>query len=85
MPVAVMEAVVASKFSEYLAEQGFYFVNISNPNKTLFGADVPQSKKSKKIADPSESKESNEQPPKVLAAAKNEKMANYFQIVNAIQ
>lgn len=85
MPVAVMEAVVASKFSEYLAEQGFYFVNISNPNKTLFGADVPQSKKSKKIADPSESKESNEQPPKVLVAAKNEKMANYFQIVNAIQ
>ena len=83
-----MEAVVASKFSEYLAEQGFYFVNISNPNKTLFGADVPQSKKSKKIADPSESKESkesNEEPPKVLAAAKNEKMANYFQIVNAIQ
>lgn len=81
-----MEAVAVSKlFSEYLTEQGFYFMNISNPNKTLFGANIPASKKSKKITDPSESEEVNDAPPKVLAAAKNEKMANYFQVVNAIQ
>lgn len=85
MPVAAMEAAVANKFSEYLTEQGFYFANISNPNKTLFGANVPQSVKSKKIKDPSESEECNDLPPKVLAAAKNEKLTNYFQIVNAIQ
>lgn len=84
MPVA-MEAAVANKFSEYLTEQGFYFANISNPNKTLFGANVPKSSKSKKIKDPSENDESNDLPPKVLAAAKNEKLTNYFQIVNAIQ
>lgn len=80
-----MEAAVANKFSEYLAENGFYFVNIANPNKTLFGADVPKSKKTKKIKDPSESEACNEQPPKVLAAAKNEKLTTYFQVVNAIQ
>ncbi len=79
-----MEAAV-SKFSEYLVETGFYFANISNPNKTLFGANVPQSKKSKKIKDPSESKACNDLPPKILDAAKNEKLTNYFQVVNAIQ
>lgn len=80
-----MEAAVASKFSEYLTEQGFYFANIADPNKTLFGANVPQSKKSKRIKDPSESDTKNSAPPKVLAAAKNEKLTNYFQLVNAIQ
>lgn len=76
---------MASKFSEYLIENGFYFANIANPNKTLFGADVPKSKKSKKIKDPSESDATNDLPPKVLAAAKNEKLTTYFQVVNAIQ
>lgn len=80
-----MEAVAVSKFSEYLVETGFYFANIANPNKTLFGADVPQSKKSKKIKDPSESEACNDLPPKVLAAAKNQKLTNYIQVVNAIQ
>lgn len=88
MPVLVvaMEAVaVANKFSEYLNESGFYFANIANPNKTLFGADVPKSKKSKKIKDPSDSAAANDAPPKVLAAARNEKLTNYLQVVNAIQ
>lgn len=80
-----MEAAAVTKFSEYLTEQGFYFANIADPNKTLFGANVPQSKKSKRIKDPSESDEKNSAPPKVLAAAKNEKLTNYFQLVNAIQ
>ncbi len=85
MPVVATEAVAVNKFSEFLTEQGFYFANISDPNKTLFGANVPAAKKSKKIKDPSESESCNAAPPKVLAAAKNEKLTNYFQIVNAIQ
>ncbi len=60
-------------------------MNISNPNKTLFGANVSQCKKTNKIKDPSESEAKNELPPKELAAARNEKLSNYFQIVNAIQ
>lgn len=82
---AVMEAAVNNKFSEYLIETGFYFANINNPNKTLFGANVPKSKKTKKIKDPSENEVYNDAPPKVLAATKNEKLTNYFQVVNAIQ
>lgn len=74
-----------SKFSEYLTETGFYFANISNPNKTLFGNDIPQSKKTNKIKDPSESEAVNELPPKELAAAKNQKLTTYLQVVNAIQ
>lgn len=80
-----MEAAVATKFSEYLTENGFYFANIANPNKTLFGETVPKSKKSKKIKDHSESEESNDSPPKVLAAARNEKLTTYLQVVNSIQ
>lgn len=80
-----MEVAVATKFSEYLTESGFYFANIANPNKTLFGETVPNSKKSKKIKDPSDSAESNDAPPKVLAASRNEKITNYLQMVNSIQ
>ncbi len=83
--LVAVEAAVVSKFSEYLAESGFYFANIANPNKTLFGVDVPKSKKTKKIKDPSESEARNEQPPKELAAVKNVKLTTYFQVVNAIQ
>lgn len=78
-------AAVANKFSEYLAENGFYFANIANPNKTLFGETVPQSKKSKRIKAPSESEESNDSPPKVLAAERNEKLTTYLLVVNSIQ
>ena len=87
MPVAAMEAVaVATKFSEYLNESGFYFANIADPNKTLYGQNVTTAKnKSKKVKDPSESKTCNDAPPKDLAASKNEKLATYFQLVNAIQ
>lgn len=80
----MVEAVV-SKFSVYLAEQGFYFANIANPTKTLYGETVPKSVKSQKIKDPSESDEVNDAPPKVKAADPGSKFANYLQIVNAIQ
>lgn len=63
------------KFSEYLNECGFYFSNIVNPNKTLFGAEVKDKKPAKK-------KKKGELEPNPL---NNEKLTNYFQIVNAIQ
>lgn len=81
---AAVEAAV-SKFSEYLTEQGFYFANIANPIKTLYGETVPDSVKSKKIKDSRKTKEENDGPPKVMAANPTNKFANYLQIVNAIQ
>ncbi len=74
-----------NKFSEYLTECGFYFANISNPTKTLFGDLVPDSVKSRKIKDPDATEEENDAPPKVKTADKGTKFANYLQIMNAVQ
>lgn len=83
--MTAVEAVAVNKFSEYLTETGFYFANISNPNKTIYGQNVPQAMKTKKIKDPSESEAENNAPPKELTAAKNQKLTSYLQIVNAVQ
>ena len=61
-----------NKFSDYLNEQGFYFSNINNPDKTLFGADIKKNKKAKK--DPKEDEQK-----------KAAKLSNYLQIFNSIQ
>lgn len=73
-----MEEVVVSKqiFSDYLNECGFYFANITNPDKTLFGADIkPDKKKSKK----------NKKDKLETNPLNNEKLTNYLQIVNSVQ
>lgn len=73
------------KFSEYLNECGFYFANIADPNKTLYGETVPDSVKSKKIKDSSKTEEENNEPPRVKSSNPSSKRVNYFQIVNSIQ
>lgn len=70
-----------SKFSTYLTEQGFYFANISNPNKTLFGADIVQPTKKKKEVD----EKDVEKESKAKGVTTNSKIAKYLQIVNSIQ
>lgn len=74
-----------SKFSEYLVETGFYFANISNPNKTLYGNTVVQpttkGNRKKKKADDSECVKSDT----CDDVKKNIKLSTYFQLVNAIQ
>ena len=84
VPVETVEAAV-SNFSQYLTECGFYFANIKDPNKTLYGETVPKSVKNKKIKDPDKTEKENNAPPKVKAADPGSKFANYLQIVNAIQ
>lgn len=81
----VKVAAVANKFSEYLIEVGFYFVNISDPNKTIYGERIPDDKKSEKIKDPKKTKKENDKPPKVLAADEAQKLTSYLQIANSIQ
>lgn len=79
------EQQAVNKFSEYLTECGFYFANISNPTKTLFGDVVPDSVKNSRIKDPNGTEEENNAPPKVKVADKGAKFANYLQIMNAVQ
>lgn len=80
----MVEAVAVSKFSEYLVETGFYFANINDPNKTIYGQVVPDDMKSEKIADPKDPKSKNK-PPKIATADKDVKFATYLQIASSIQ
>lgn len=81
-----MEAVAVSKqhFSEYLNECGFYFANIANPDKTLFGDKIKDADKKKGKG---KSKKNKKKDGKELEAnpLHNSKLANYFQIVNSVQ
>lgn len=67
-------------FSEYLNECGFYFANITNPDKTLFGADVKIKSDKKKKKPKNGKKDKLEANP-----LHNEKFANYLQVVNSVQ
>lgn len=79
--VAMEAAVSKQNFSEYLNECGFYFANIANPDKTLFGDTVKDSdkKKAKKKKKGEDEKELKSNP------MHNSKLANYFQVVNSVQ
>lgn len=68
-------------FSEYLNECGFYFANIANPDKTLFGDKIKDADK-KKGKDKKKKKDGKELETNPLH---NSKLANYFQIVNSVQ
>lgn len=75
---------VVNKFSDYLNESGFYFANIANPNTTLFGNNVVQSKQSDKITTSKESKPVKT-PTKKADVCDHHKLSTYLKIVNAIQ
>lgn len=77
-----MEAQAVNKFSEYLVETGFYFVNISSPNKTLFGDTVVPSSNTKKKSTKTDKKQSDNSDD---VGFYNSKLSKYFQIVNSIQ
>ena len=79
-----MEVVVANKFSEYLIEQGFYFANINNPKKTIYGQELPKETKSTAIDNPDESEEEKELEGKNILTNPQQKLTTYLQIVAAI-